>query len=380
MITILDVPRKTYEGVGSIEKLSESISSLAIQHAFVVLSERSKNEHGTQLTEIAKANGCRLTFSLPLLGEPTFADVRKNVMRLHECQADGIIGLGGGSALDAAKAIAVFARNEQMTLHDMMTINHVDMDRLPLIAIPTTAGSGSEATKIFVITEDKEQVKYNPQHPAFIPDIAILDAQLTTTLPWDMTVTTMIDAFTHALEAYVSTKATRMTDDYALRALNLYAEIFPNIQQENISIDERRHLLLASYYAGIAFSNASTNLAHACGRALGATFQLPHGLSIALTLPFIIQFSYESAREKYRIVEDLFHTKQLATYIDRLLDAWDIYDLAAASIQPENIIEKTDMLVERTLAGNGIETNRNIPTASDIQRIFEQISKKLMEG
>lgn len=378
MIATIDLPKRVYYGPNSLNKLGEVITELQLKHVFVILSERNKSKYGEIFKSTATLHSCDITFSENLSGEPTTLDVSRNVKRFRNTGADSVLGFGGGSAIDLAKAVAVFAKH-RMSLKRLMDLDDGTVGRYPLIAIPTTAGSGSEATKVFVITDEETKTKYNPANSNFIPDVSILDPVLTYTLPEQITIETSVDALAHALEALVSTRSSAISEHYALKALQIHAEAFRDIQMALVTEKTREHLLLASHFAGIAFSNASTNLAHATARALGTMCNISHGLSVALTLPHVVSFSYESAKDKYQKVEQLFNVENFAQFLNELNVSENIINQARKKIDTEQLKNNLPQLVKNTLSGNGILTNRRVPSKEDVERIFEKIIENLME-
>jgi alcohol dehydrogenase class IV len=221
----------------------------------------------------------------------------------------------------------------------------------------------------------------NPGHPDLIPDVVILDPQLTLNVPKHITAFTGLDALTHAIEAYVSTQATMFSDMHALQAIEL---ITANIQQayhEPGNLVAKGKMLLGSFHAGVAFSNASTNLAHALGRALGAKFQLSHGLSVALMHPFVVAYSMESSRERYQKVAQTMGLKKpesLIVYLEELNNEFQVW-ANAASIVSYSFEDAIDEMTKNALEGNGILTNRRLPGEEDIRVIYKAMGKRLQK-
>ena len=315
-------------------------------------------------------------------GEPTFNQVKKAAHAATSEKCDGIIAIGGGSVIDLAKAVSVFSIN---STHTLLTIHQeTAINRLPIIAIPTTAGSGSEATKVMVITDDETGIKHNPSHPSFVPDAAILDSYWIKSLPPEISAYTGLDALTHAMEAYVSTKATPSTDYYALQAIKKITTALPDVYINANDPTAYDDMLLGSFYAGIAFSNSSTNLAHATGRALGAKYKIPHGLSVALLHPFVIEYGIECAEDRYAEMaiaigynsrdSNSALAKQMLSLIDQYNHQFQIWKAGEHYLPLSKAIRlHIKELSELSLNGNGIETNRQIPRQKDIETIFSKL-------
>lgn len=385
---VLDLPRHIVIESGALNKLDELMAAQGSKRVLVVmdsfLANPPINLH-EKVVRVLRKSGIESTLFSDYVGEPTTRNVEEAVKQLQTFEADGVIAIGGGSAIDLAKAAAVFGANNEIKWDEIA--RQRKLDRLPLLAVPTTAGTGSEATKIMVITNLETNVKMNPSHPNLIPDAAVLDPDLTLSLPVHFTAYTGLDALTHAIEAYVSNRASSMTDLFALKAIHEIGRALPKIMKDGKDKEARKELILASCYAGVAFSNASTNLAHAAGRPLGARFHIPHGLSVAMLLPFVLRFGVESCKERYADIAvalgepSSLSTEELAKSairrIDRYNEAFSIWRDARKYIQPEQLVEEIPALTADALSGNGILTNRKVPNEHDIQVIFHMLAEKL---
>ena len=373
MSTIAHLPKQVVFGVHSIQELSKILIDMQIKKAFIIYSASAMKDYLWSL----KKQLPEAVFYEISKGEPTLDELTRATSHLQEMQCDGVVAIGGGSVIDLAKAVAVKAINLNLEINEIP--NLIELCRLPLIAIPTTAGTGSEATKIMVLTDTSLQKKINPSHPSLIPDIVILDADLTRNVPAFITVYTALDALTHAIEAFVSTKANPISDYFAKEAICLISNNILAVYSDPHNIEIRGQLLLGSFYAGIAFSNASTNLAHATGRAIGAKFLLPHGLCVALMHPFVIEFTMESCLERYEQIAEMMglsSAQEIAPFLFSLngqLGIWEVGGMIFERLTDEVIEE----LTEQTLSGNGILTNRKIPTHVDINMLFHKLSKRL---
>lgn len=218
--------------------------------------------------------------------DPDISIVTKGVEELLEFQPDSVVAMGGGSPIDAAKAILYFAAKLP------------EFKRCPFIAVPTTSGTGSETTRISVISDKEKQIKYPMADDTLLPDAALLDAQLILSVPPSVTADTGIDVFTHAIEAYVSTAATDFSDALAEKAIKLvYANLLEAYTNPD-SMEARQGMHNASCLAGIAFSNASLGLNHGMAHALGAHTKLPHGRANAILLPYVMSYNAGCTLEK----------------------------------------------------------------------------------
>jgi alcohol dehydrogenase len=299
MSTQVVLPRILQIGAHASRKIVEVVASLACSRP-IILTDKTMVELGYVQALLAEFEGAD---QLPdvfdnTIPEPTVVSIMAAVSAVKSKSYDCIIALGGGSPIDSAKAVAVLA-----TLGGEMKdykFPHIQTQPgLPVIAIPTTAGTGSEVTKFTIITDQDTDEKMLCAGPGFMPAAALIDYTLTLSLPPRTTADTGIDALTHAIEAYVSKKANLYSDSQALAAMKLLA---PNLREAyNNGKNERcrEAMMLGATLAGLAFSNASVALVHGMSRPIGAFFHVPHGLSNAMLLPSVTAFSIASATARY---------------------------------------------------------------------------------
>ncbi|END6675093.1 ethanolamine utilization ethanol dehydrogenase EutG [Escherichia coli] len=240
---------------------------------------------------------------------PCITDVCAAVAQLRESGCDGVIAFGGGSVLDAAKAVALLVTNPDSTLAEMSETS-VLQPRLPLIAIPTTAGTGSETTNVTVIIDAVSGRKQVLAHASLMPDVAILDAALTEGVPSHVTAMTGIDALTHAIEAYSALNATPFTDSLAIGAIAMIGKSLPKAVGYGHDLAARESMLLASCMAGMAFSSAGLGLCHAMAHQPGAALHIPHGLANAMLLPTVMEFNRMVCRERFSQIGRALRTKK----------------------------------------------------------------------
>lgn len=230
--------------------------------------------------------------------DPTDRNVAEGVERLRSERCDGLIAVGGGSPLDAAKAIAVMATNAGPLAH-YAGYHKIPHAGLPLIAIPTTAGTGSEATKVTIITDTERDVKMMILSVYLTPTAALIDYETTLTMPPALTAAVGVDTLTHGIEAYVSRKAHGLTDPLALACVQGVSRHLRRAFHEPDSREARSGMMLAACQGGMAFANASVCLVHGMSRPIGALFHVPHGLSNAVLLPTVTRFSLSAAPQRY---------------------------------------------------------------------------------
>ena len=251
------------------------------------------------LTRSLAVKGIAMTLWPCPVGEPCITDVCAAVAQLRESGCDGVIAFGGGSVLDAAKAVALLVTNPDSTLAEMSETS-VLQPRLPLIAIPTTAGTGSETTLAAVITDAETRHKYAINDFPLIPRYAVLDPKVTLSLPPFITATTGMDALTHAVEAYIGNSTTPGTRKNALDAVRLIFENLDTAYTDGNNIEARRNMLRASYFAGCAFTKSYVGYVHAIAHSLGGKYNVPHGLANAVILPMVLETYGDSITHKLR--------------------------------------------------------------------------------
>ncbi len=295
----LHLPRIIRIGGGALDDLPSAMAQCALSRpliitdAYLVSSGRVK-----QLTAALAQAGIIAAVFADTVPDPTVAVVDAALDLIVEGDFDCVIGFGGGSPIDTAKTVAALARDRR-PVASLKVPAITDFPGLPIIAIPTTAGTGSEATRVTVITDDVTSEKMLCMGLAFLPMIAIVDYCLTLTKPRRLTADTGIDSLTHAIEAYVSTKANPFSDAMALSAMDLIARNIRTACDEPDNHAAREAMMVGAHHGGLAFSNASVALVHGMSRPIGAFFHVPHGLSNAMLLPAVTAFSAPFALPRY---------------------------------------------------------------------------------
>ncbi|MDG2271557.1 MAG: iron-containing alcohol dehydrogenase [Halioglobus sp.] len=314
--------------------------------------------------------------------DPTTDSVYAALAQLHGGDYDCVVALGGGSSLDTAKAVAVLAEHGGI-MRDYKVPRQVDSG-LPIIAIPTTAGTGSEATRVAVITDTETQEKMLCMGLGLMPLAALVDFELTLTMPYRLTADTGIDSLCHALEAYVSRKANAFTDSIALTAMST---IYQNIRTACAEPDNRlakEAMMLAATQGGIAFANASVTLIHGMSRPIGALFHVPHGLSNAMLLAEVTAWSVDYAPERYAHcarhmgIANASQSDQIAcaALIDELrLLASDLQvpGPKAFGISRDDWFNALELMADQALESGSPANNPRVPLAQDIVEIYQRI-------
>lgn len=283
-------PKRVIYGCGSLEKIGGLAKNYG-SRALIVTGRSSAKKSGVldKVINFLKASGVGSCWFNDLDSDPVVESVEKGAKAGLEYGADLIIAIGGGSAIDAAKAIGVMMKNKGK-LADY-EFKAPPVKGFPLIAIPTTAGTGSEATKAAVITDTKRMVKMCVGSENMIPEAALLDPELTRTLPHDITCTTGMDALTHCIETYIAAVATPMAKLIALEGIKLIAQNFIKVMDNGNDMQARTNMMLGQFCGGLAISNSATALVHAMSRPLGVYFHVPHGLANAILLARVMKFN-----------------------------------------------------------------------------------------
>lgn len=298
-MTAFCIPPVTLCGAGSVSATGQQAKERGLKHLFVMVDDSLHRAGLTAALERSlAAHKVALTLWSCPPGEPNISDVTAAVARLREAQSDGVLAFGGGSVLDAAKAVTLLAANPTLTLSGAMQAGTLQ-PRMPLIAVPTTAGTGSEATNVTVIIDTQSQRKQVLAHPSLMPDLAILDASLTLGVPAHITAMTGVDALTHAIEAFTAIHASPFTSALASSAVAMIADALPKAVGYGEDVTARENLLIASCMAGMAFSSAGLGLCHAMAHQPGAALHIPHGQANAMLLPTVMRFNRLVCRDRY---------------------------------------------------------------------------------
>ena len=286
-------------GPGTSDQLADLSTSLGIRRALIV-TDSGIIEFGLLEAALKKFEAKRISVKIysDVIADPPEAVVLDAVKTAQEFGCDGVIGFGGGSSMDVAKLLAVLIKGEQ-SLEDIYGVDSITGSRVPLIQIPTTAGTGSEATMVSIITTG-ETTKAGVVSRVLLADKIILDASLTTGLPAAVTAATGIDAMVHAIEAFTSKRLKNpLSDMLAREALRLLAGNIRLAVREGSNLVAREAMLLGAMLAGQAFANAPVAAVHALAYPLGGNYHIPHGLSNALVLPHVLRFNGPEAANLY---------------------------------------------------------------------------------
>jgi alcohol dehydrogenase class IV len=291
---------------------------------------------------------------------PSFSTIEAGAIHARTHNADMIIGIGGGSPLDAAKAIAALA------VHDFSVDSLFDgpfkRTPLPVVAVPLTAGTGSEVTPYSVLTDRKRQTKRSLSDRSLFPRAAFLDARYTLSLSKDATINTAVDALSHAIEGFLSRKSSEMSDMFALEALRSFRGIIQNLSQNTLTLTEREQLLFASLLSGIVIAQTGTTMIHPLGYSLTYFRSIPHGRANGLLLAESLRFMQEQASDKITTILKTLDFTDLNTLKTTMR-------LLVGAERPLTAEERT-IFINKALQAANIANTPKIPDAQDLERIL----------
>ncbi len=312
--------------------------------------------------------------------EPTLEHIQEGLSLLQSTGCDLLVGCGGGSPMDAAKTIAIQAEN-QGQISDYMGFDNIPSPGLPVIEVPTTAGTGSEATMVTIITDTQTDVKMLIMSPYLMPEVAIVDPLLTLECPRHITSSTGLDALTHAIEAYVSVKAQPMSDVLALSAVQRINNYLPKAWANPHNLEARRETHLGALQAGMAFTNSSVALVHGMSRPIGANFHVPHGVSNASLLGVITDFSLIGAPERYAKLAEAMEfssaglsvlqtAKLCADRTKELIEQLKIPSLTELGVTKEKLDPIVQKMTEDAIASGSPGNNPRKATKEEIIELY----------
>ncbi|KAB2333348.1 iron-containing alcohol dehydrogenase [Cytobacillus depressus] len=372
-------PQTIIYGCQSFEKVGQE-AALRGNRALII-SDRIMEQLGyvNQCIQNLQEHGVEYRIYLGVETEPTDLYVAEAQELFKQEQCDLVISLGGGSCIDTAKAVAVLATNGGYIGEYMRGKKIAENDSIPHISIPTTAGTGSEATDATVITNSSNDVKMMIKQPAFMPQVAIVDPHLTLSSPPHVTAATGVDALSHAIEAYLSKRAHPMTDTMALSAMKLIVENIKTAYQDGENIQAREAMSLGSLQAGMAFSNSSVCLVHGMSRPIGAVFHVPHGYSNAMLLPAVLEFSKEKCIDRLADLGRIFKAEAGSNEEAADVAVESVKELCAALNIPNlkgwGIDEQGFNLAVTKMARDAIDSgspanNPKVPTITELEELY----------
>lgn len=379
-------PEVIVTGAGSLQKTGEYALRYGM-HALIV-TDRILADLGITkpLEKVLKKAGMKVAVFSDISGEPTLSEVNRGLALCEETNCEVLVAIGGGSAIDTAKAISMMYNN-QPPMSQYMGMEKVPAPGLPVIAIPTTAGTGSEVTRVTVITDEETDVKMMIASRFLVPRVAILDPELTVSCPKGVTAGTGVDALTHAIEAYISRKQQPLTDSMALSAIR---RIYPNLERAWLNgkdMEAREQVLIGAMEAGLAFSNASVALVHGMSRPIGALFHVPHGISNAILLPGVMRYSMPEAVSRFADIARAMgadttgmseeEAAELAVEMaEQLCAALQLPTLKQLNVDPQKFMEVAPKMAHDALESGSPGNNPRLATAEEIVQLYKELVEK----
>ncbi|RWR25000.1 iron-containing alcohol dehydrogenase [Agrococcus lahaulensis] len=371
-------------GAGSVDSIGELLASSGAARPIVV-TDRFLVSTGVaaRVAESLAASGMEAAVYDGTIPDPTTDSLESGLAAIREHGADSIVALGGGSPIDTAKALSVLAvRGGHM--RELKAPFQFMGPALPVIAVPTTAGTGSEVTQFTIITDSANNEKMLCAGPGYLPKAAVVDYELTLSMPPRLTADTGIDALTHAIEAYVSRKANPVSDVYALAAISRIGRYLRRAYRDGDDRQAREEMMTAATLAGMAFSNASVALVHGMSRPLGGHFQIAHGMANAMLFAEITAFSVGHAVERYATCartlgvasaddDDQAAADALVAELRALAHELEVPTPASRGIEQALWEERVPVMAQQALASGSPSNNPRVPTAEQVEQLYRAI-------
>ncbi|MDP4177894.1 MAG: iron-containing alcohol dehydrogenase [Bacillota bacterium] len=373
------LPRHTFIGDNALEDSGKVIKTFGKKA--LIVSGKIVTKVGTVgvLTDLLIKWGICFEIFNEITGEPTDEMIKKGVQVYKNAECDFCIAIGGGSPLDSGKAIAAMTKLEG-EISDYMG-KEIKGDFPPLVLIPTTAGTGSEATKFTVITDLKKNIKMLLKGDALLPDLAVIDSKFSITAPKSVTAATGMDALTHAVEAYTSKKANPLTDIFAISAIKRIFKYLPIAYKNGEDERARSEMSLAAYEAGVCINNSSVTIVHGMSRPIGAIFHVAHGISNAMLikecLSYVLDGSYERfgaiGREINQLDDKISDKEAAESFLDRLTELCNICEIPTLKeygIKKEDFNKVVDKMAQDAMdSGSPSNTIKSV-TKQDLLNIY----------
>ncbi|OZF46549.1 alcohol dehydrogenase [Rhodococcus sp. 14-2470-1b] len=384
MVANISFPRFLKLGPGAVESLGDVLTDLNVQRPLLVTDAfMVSNGSAERLMKIITGAGKEGALFSGTVPDPTTESLHAGLAAAAAHDADAVIGFGGGSPMDTAKALAVLSK-QGGEMRDYKAPRQYTGPALPIIAIPTTAGSGSEATQFTIITDVTSDEKMLCPGLSFLPIASIVDSELTASMPPRLTADTGVDALTHAIEAYVSKKANPISDGLALSAMRTIGRFLLRAYRDGSDTEAREAMMHTSTQAGMAFSNSSVCLVHGMSRPIGAHFHVAHGLSNAMLLPAVTAFSIPGARDRYaecarqlgaagRTDSDDIASARLIEFIDTLCSDVEVPRPSTYGIDEAKWDSLIPLMAEQALASGSPGNNPVVPTADEIADLYRSV-------
>ncbi|GAB3273283.1 iron-containing alcohol dehydrogenase [Sinomonas notoginsengisoli] len=378
----ITLPRTMKVGAGAIQELGETVRELGSERPLVVTDPFMK-ESGTVDSALESLRGAGLNTALyaECVPDPTTDSLEGGLAAVREHGADLLVGFGGGSSIDTAKALGFLSLNDG-PMRNYKAPKSNTGPALPVVAVPTTAGTGSEATQFTIISDSETDEKMLCTGRSFLPIAAVVDYELTLSMPARLSADTGVDALTHAIEAYVSRRANPFSDSFALSAMTAIGRNLREVYKDGSNRQAREAMMLAATQAGIAFSNSSVALVHGMSRPIGAHFHIAHGLANAMLFPAVTEFSVSGAESRYADCaralgvadgDDAAAAQALVDELKKLNSDLAVPTPHSRGISRADWDRAAPIMAEQALASGSPGNNPVVPTAAQIEEIYATV-------
>lgn len=376
------VPEQIITGSGALDLAESAIGKLGRKAMIVTDKVMIQLGNCEKVENALKNQGIEYTIYSEIVGEPTDVMIENGLEQYKKEGCDFLVALGGGSPIDSMKAIGSLAADGG-SISDYMGKN-IDVAMPPMAAIPTTAGTGSEATQFTIITDTKKDIKMLLRGKVLMPSLAVIDPQFTMTAPPKITAATGLDALCHAVEAYTSNKAQTLSDTFAMSAVKRIFKYLPAAFHDGRNEEARIQMSVAALEAGIAFNNASVTLIHGMSRPIGALFHVAHGLSNAMLLKVCLTYALPGAYDRFaelgRITgaataadSDREASEKFLAATTRLAEELETPSLEQFGIEKKAFFEVIEKMAHDAMESGSPQNTRRMITQADIEKLYKEL-------
>lgn len=382
MANIFLSPAKIISGENALKNAVNEFTAMGRKALIVTDSVMEKLGNLNKVETVLKESGISYSTYAKVNSEPTDVIVLDGVEQFKKDKCDFLVALGGGSPIDTMKAIGMILSGGGTPVD---YFNKVVTGKLPsMAAIPTTAGTGSEATQFTIITDTKSNVKMLLKGPSLMPNLAVIDPQFTMTAPRKVTSSTGLDALCHAVESFTSRKAQPLSDTFALSAVKKIFKYLPICFNEGNNVEARKQMSIAALEAGIAFNNSSVTIIHGMSRPIGALFHVPHGLSNAMLLKECLSFVLDGAYERFAVLgrainaADEYDTdeeasKKFLSAVEKICTELEIPTLKEFGVDKAEFLKVIDKMSSDAMDSGSPQNTRKTVTLEDIKGIYKKL-------
>lgn len=374
------IPPLLVYGRGAVERVGEETAKLG-RHALLVCGRSAAKATGllAKVKGLLEAAGVQVTVYDQVEPEPHNPTVDRGAALARQAGVDVVVGLGGGSPCDVARAIAglLGLGADHIVEYQGPGAKVVDKPAIPLVSIPTTSGTASEITQVAVVLDPERNLKFGMKSPQWVARVAIVDPDLTASAPPAITARTGIDALTHALEGYISNKSTVVTDATAIAAIGLVGRHLRRAVAKGDDMAAREGMAMASMMAGMAFANCNVGAVHALVHPVGARYGVPHGMACGIFLPYVMEYNYPAVPEKMADIADALEPgnrdgRDAANAVRRLLADVSLPQTLAEVGVPEEVLPE---FVPGTMISAALKTNPVPCGEADVLAILQRAWK-----